>query len=171
MRSSRAHALTVGMVAITIGIGFGMGAPSLDLAYAAVLAAGAIAVHLGLLTIIGSEPATPSLFEAIMTPSPITSLVIPDDLIELRRRVLQSTGRAGAGDLHYRLGPILKEIADAVIVSRRTDPRDHRVVEVLGPQVWDLIRPDRPAPADRSGPGMDIATLQAVVATLEAMRP
>jgi len=38
---------------------------------------------------------------------------------------------------------------------------------VLGDDVWELVRPDRPQPFERLGTGIDPARLESVVSTLE----
>ena len=68
---------------------------------------------------------------------------------------------ASAYDLHARLLPHLREIADARLerTGRSAGP------ETLGP-AWELLRPDRPQPDDRFAPGIKEAELRSVVDTL-----
>lgn len=68
---------------------------------------------------------------------------------------------ASAYDLHARLLPHLREIADARLErnGRSAGP------ETLGAS-WELLRPDRPAPDDRFAPGIKEAELRSVVDTL-----
>jgi hypothetical protein len=68
---------------------------------------------------------------------------------------------ASAYDLHARLLPHLREIADARLeqTGRSAGP------DTLGP-AWELLRPDRPAPDDRFAPGIKEAELRSVVDTL-----
>jgi hypothetical protein len=64
-------------------------------------------------------------------------------------------------DLHARLIPHLREIADA---------RLQRTGRIAGPETlgvsWELLRPDRPEPSDRFAPGIKEAELRSVVDAL-----
>jgi uncharacterized membrane protein len=73
-------------------------------------------------------------------------------------------GVATAYDLHVRLLPQLRQIAQARLerTGRPMSP------ETLGPW-WELLRPDRPAPENRHGPGISQSELRALVADLERM--
>ena len=47
-------------------------------------------------------------------------------------------------------------------------PRSERTVATaVGPDVWELVRPDRPPPADRRARGIPPAQLRRVVESLE----
>ena len=92
----------------------------------------------------------------------------PEALTGLERRVLLATETAF--EVHYRLRPLLRDLAAYRLSARRgidleADPDAARAA--LGPEAWELIRPDRPAPADRLGPGMRLADLRAAVHSLE----
>jgi hypothetical protein len=41
--------------------------------------------------------------------------------------------------------------------------------ELLGPEVWELVRPDRPPPPNRRAPGIAACDLDAVLDRLEAL--
>jgi hypothetical protein len=73
-------------------------------------------------------------------------------------------GSATAYDLHVRLVPELRQIAQA---------RLERAGRELGPETlgrwWELLRPDRPAPVNRHAPGISPAELRALVSDLERM--
>jgi len=86
-------------------------------------------------------------------------------LPELERLVRDVTlGTAAAFDLHARLLPQLREIAHA-----RLERSGHTFgPDTLGPW-WDLLRPDRPAPAERFARGISPVELSALVAYLEKM--
>ena len=72
--------------------------------------------------------------------------------------------RASSFDLHFRLLPHLREIAQARLEREGKAPSP----ETLG-RWWDLLRPDRPAPDDRFAPGISEADLSALVADLERL--
>ena len=73
-------------------------------------------------------------------------------------------GIASAWDLHSRLLPHLREIAEARLErsGRRPGP------DTLGPW-WELLRPDRPEPNERFARGIGEAELRALVADLERL--
>ena len=63
---------------------------------------------------------------------------------------------SAAFDVHFRLRPVIAELAAELLSSRRgidleRDPE--RAHAVLGDDVWELVRPDRPQPAERHGSG------------------
>jgi hypothetical protein len=74
--------------------------------------------------------------------------------------------------LHNRVRPILREIAANRLRSRygvELDAEPGRARELVGAATWELVRPDRPVPADRLATGPSVAELRAVVAELESM--
>jgi hypothetical protein len=80
----------------------------------------------------------------------------------MEREVTLAT--ASAYDLHYRLLPHLREIAQCRLERSGKTPGP----ETLG-RWWDLLRPDRPEPDDRFAPGIKQAELRALVGDLEKM--
>jgi hypothetical protein len=64
---------------------------------------------------------------------------------------------------------MLQSLSAGLLLRRGVDfERDPaRAEELLGPEVWELVRPDRPAPDDRTAPGEPIETVERVVADLE----
>lgn len=82
------------------------------------------------------------------------------ELERLQREVTLSC--AAAYDFHIRLLPQLREIAQA---------RLERTGRVPGPATlghwWELLRPDREAPAERFGAGISLDELRALVRDLE----
>ncbi len=85
-----------------------------------------------------------------------------DDLRRVEREV--TLGVSSAYDLHYRLLPHLREIAECRLErsGRRPSP------ETLG-RWWELLRPDRPEPTDRRARGLSEADLRLLVEDLERM--
>jgi uncharacterized membrane protein len=84
---------------------------------------------------------------------------------EVERMTREVTlGAATAYDLHVRLLPQLRQIAQARLErsGRSMSP------ETLGPW-WDLLRPDRPAPENRHAAGISPSELRALVSDLERM--
>jgi hypothetical protein len=77
-----------------------------------------------------------------------------------------------AFDLHYRLAPRLRAIAEGLLASRRHASlvsSSESARGILGEDVWALVRPDRPAPEDRLAGGMTPEELRRVVDALEAI--
>lgn len=80
--------------------------------------------------------------------------------------------RASALHLHVRVRPLLREIAAHRLLRRygiALDSEPMRARELVGTEAWDLVRPDRPPPADRLAAGPSISELRAVVDELEAL--
>ena len=77
---------------------------------------------------------------------------------------------SAAFDVHYRLRPTVTELAAELLSARRgidLEREPERARAVLGDDAWELVRPDRPQPAERHGAGIDEATLDRVVTALE----
>ena len=88
--------------------------------------------------------------------------------LTLVRDVKQS--RSSALHLHVRLRPILREIAAHRLWMRfgvDLDREQERARELIGPNAWELVRPDRLPPDDRLAPGPAAPELRAVVDELE----
>lgn len=86
-------------------------------------------------------------------------------LYEIERMTREVTlGATTAYDLHVRLLPQLRQIAQARLErsGRTMSP------ETLG-RWWELLRPDRPTPANRNAPGITPSDLRALVSDLEKM--
>ena len=82
-----------------------------------------------------------------------------------------STGTTHAGDLHLRLRPILREIAADGLRRRgvELDAQPQAAQQLLAPETWELVRPERPRPADAFAPGLAPKRLDAVLDDLEAL--
>lgn len=84
------------------------------------------------------------------------------ELAKVEREVTLAVG--SAHDLHARLLPRLREIAEA----RLERSGKHPGPDTLG-RSWELLRPDRPEPTDRFAPGIRAAELRALVSDLEKL--
>jgi hypothetical protein len=78
-----------------------------------------------------------------------------------------------AYDLHFRLRPILiGVVADLLSLRNRIDFHEHpdQAQGHLGPQLWEVVRPDRPVPEGRfSDPGLSPVQLDRLISDLEAL--
>lgn len=97
--------------------------------------------------------------------------VRPPDLERTERLLTIST--ATAFDFHYRLRPILREVAEQRLADRRglrLDGGGPAVESILGDELWQLVRPDREEPRERFSPDVDRDTLARAVERLEAIQ-
>jgi hypothetical protein len=110
-------------------------------------------------------PRRRSAFEDALRPAPTGSAEPP----ELARLASMLT-LAHARRLHAvaELTPILREIAghrlDARCLSLNEEARD-----ILGEDLWELVRPDLELPDDRSEPGPSIDALRRTLDALESL--
>ena len=91
-------------------------------------------------------------------------------LARLEREVTLAT--TNVFDLHVRMRPTLREIAEYRLYDRHgvlLDERPDRAREILGESLWELVRPNREPPANRHGPGIRPRDLEAAVDTLERL--
>ncbi|MGB2874132.1 MAG: hypothetical protein WBB76_01510 [Gaiellaceae bacterium] len=97
--------------------------------------------------------------------------VRPPDLERTERLLTLATGTSF--DLHYRLRPVLREVAEQRLAERRglrLDGGDTRVQATLGDDLWEVVRPDREPPARRFAAGLDPSVLRGLVERLESIR-
>lgn len=113
-------------------------------------------------------PVGEAMFERSLRPR-VTTETWPSQLV----RIEHILGWAGtnAADVHARLRPILVEVAVARLARRglRLDAHAAEAERLLGPQTWELVRPDRPPPPDPDAPGIPPRELTAVLDALEAV--
>jgi hypothetical protein len=90
------------------------------------------------------------------------------ELERTERAVLLSASTAF--DVHYRLRPILREVAAQRLATRRGLSLDEDTAAsraIVGDGTWELVRPDREPPELRYGPGIAAREFREVVAALE----
>jgi hypothetical protein len=120
-------------------------------------------ILLGLVVLTGrSGEQRESPFDAVRRPRRRALPVLPE-LDRLGREL--SLGTQSAFDFHVRLRPVLREIADARLNARGRRLEDAEAL--LGPEAWELVRPDRPAPTDRHAAGADPEAVRRFVEALE----
>ena len=94
----------------------------------------------------------------------------PDQLAQLERLVISAA--TSAVYVHAYLRPLLVEIASrrlaarGQMLERMPDPAAR---ELLGDRLWDIVRPERPFPEDRQGPGVPPSELRAMLGVLERL--
>jgi hypothetical protein len=89
-------------------------------------------------------------------------------LATLERRF--DSGRWSTLDLHHRLRPLVCEIAAARLARGHgvdLDREPERAHALVGPHVWELVRPERQPPQERLAPGWPPKELWALVEELE----
>ncbi len=94
----------------------------------------------------------------------------PEELVRMERELI--LGSADADHAQRRLLPLLRATASARIAARHgfeLERRPDAARALLGAEVWELLRPDRPEPADRHDPGVPQAQIAAVIARIEAL--
>jgi hypothetical protein len=115
----------------------------------------------------GPEPA--SRFEQAFQ-KPKTKLAQPEEFLRMDREIV--LGIADADHAHRRLLPLLRAAAAARLAARYgfdLARRPETARTLLGDEVWELLRPDRPAPADRHGPGLRREQIAAVIERVESL--
>jgi hypothetical protein len=93
----------------------------------------------------------------------------PRELVKLERETGLSTETAF--DAHYRLRPTVRRVAAARLRLRGIDldAPSGPAASLLGPEAWELVRPERPRPRDHDGPGLTLAEIARVVDAVEAL--
>jgi len=89
----------------------------------------------------------------------------PPDLVRVEHDV---AARQAAAGVHGRLRPLLAEIAIARL-GRRRRLSAAEAQALLGEELWDLVRPDRPRPSDPHGPGLSVEQLARMTQRLEQL--
>jgi hypothetical protein len=90
----------------------------------------------------------------------------PPELVRVEREI--TFGMSSAGHLHTRLLPLLRDAA-AARLGIDFDLHPDRARIALGDETWELLRPDRPAPAERNAAGLPLRRVRSVVDQLEQL--
>lgn len=96
-------------------------------------------------------------------PAPLAELERIDRLLVL--------GAANAFDAHHRVRPFFRELAAERLHAHHgvdLDREPERARELLGDELWELVRDDRPL-GRRSGPGLPIQDATRLADALEAV--
>jgi len=90
------------------------------------------------------------------------------ELVRIEREVVLATG--SGFDRQMRIGPLMRDIARHKLWTRRgidLDEQPERAQELLGAEVWGLLRAGRPDPNSRYAPGAEIAELRRILERIE----
>jgi len=135
-----------------------------------VLLVGALAVLTAVLAIREAfPPSQGSALAAALDVEPPVPVRPPD--LERTERLL-TIGSSTAFDFHFRLRPILREVAEQRLADRRglrLDSGGPAVEEALGAELWELVRPDREAPAQRYRADVDRDAVGRAIERLESL--
>ena len=171
LRAAAVAALCTGGFVLAVGVR----APRTDLAvrsYAAALAACALAVLVRALDVQVSDRnrGAPTFDELAAGDQPEREET-PRQLVSLELAV--RFGSSSAGDYHTRLRPVFADLARRRLADRgvRLDAPAHsaRARAILGDAAYELVRPDKPAPAERFAPGPSRTTLEGLTSLLEEL--
>jgi hypothetical protein len=94
----------------------------------------------------------------------------PDQLVALERVVVSAA--SNSLHAHASLRPLLSEIASQRLTAHGQRLTSMPALEgrrLLGDQLWELVRPNRPFPEDRHGPGVSAPELAAMLNVLEGL--
>jgi hypothetical protein len=119
--------------------------------------------------------ATATAESPLLGPSPIELALrerpAPREEIPELERVVRTVSMATQTifDVHYRLRPLLREIARHRLASRGVDldASGGAAEALLGPDAWGLVRPDLPRPRHHFERGLELETLSRAVDALE----
>jgi DNA helicase HerA-like ATPase len=109
-----------------------------------------------------------SLVEEALDPDPVEERPIAD-LLRLERELSMASARQF--DLHYRLRPVLRDVAAARLEQRGLDLDSGRpaVQELLGEELFELTAPGREPPKNRLAPGPGVEGLDRTISRLERL--
>ena len=116
-------------------------------------------------------PGRQALEEALDSPEPVGP-ERPRSLKDVELAVRLACSRNGEYDVYYRLRPVLRDLAEQRLRSHRLIDLDggaNAARELLGEDLWELVRSDAPPPQERSGRGVSVSRLAQWVERLEAL--
>jgi hypothetical protein len=163
------EALAVPTLLLVVGIAVAPGRAPLIVHVYVVVVGGAFLFTLAVRLARSLHARGPSPFELGLVPLDEPAARI-QQLEQLEREV--TLGVQSAWDLHARLAPTLRQTASALLSTRRRidlEREPARAADALGPEVWELVRPDRSPPDDRHQPGVDLARLDRTLDALERL--
>jgi hypothetical protein len=172
------------MKALAAGLGLGIGLATVALIVLLYLLPGSRELELEVYVLVAGAMATLTAVLAARQAYPVsTGSAIADALKEEPREAvappeLERTERvltmatSASFDLHFRLRPMLREVAEQRLADRHglvLDSGGEPVERLLGERLWEIVRPEREAPRRRFGPGLEPEELAGVIDTLERL--
>lgn len=94
----------------------------------------------------------------------------PEQLVRLESLVMMAG--TSAIQVHAYLRPLLVEIASRRLAARGRSLEqmpESIARQLLGDRLWEIVRPDRPFPEERHGPGISSQDLRGVLDVLERL--
>lgn len=91
----------------------------------------------------------------------------PVDLERARRIIVGAL--SNADDVHRGLRPRLARIAEERLRTLGLSLTDAAAPELLGPDAWELVRPDRPRPQEPFAAGVSLERLRRALDALERL--
>lgn len=94
----------------------------------------------------------------------------PEQLVSLERLVAMAG--TSAAQVHAYLRPLLVEIVSARLAARGQTldrMREDLGRRLLGERLWEIVRPGRPFPEDRHGPGVSTGELAGMLELIERL--
>jgi hypothetical protein len=146
---------------VMVGVG---GAASLRVG-----ATAAAALGVGALLFASSDERT-SEFGRVVNASTPDTLERPVSFERLERTVRISC--LTAGDVHFRLRPLLRDLAADRLASHARvdlDREPQRAERLLGADLFELVRADRPRPPDQFAPGLPFRVVIGFIDRLETL--
>jgi hypothetical protein len=92
----------------------------------------------------------------------------PPELVRLERQL--ALAATTAFDVHYRLRPVVSEVAVQRLWVRHgvdLEADAGRASSLTSAEVWELVRPDRPPPTEPFAPGLGLRGIERIIAALE----
>ena len=128
----------------------------------------AAALTYGLLLLRRALPVAPSALDAALAVQPRPAKVESLD----RAENIVVIAVSNAGDTHWRLRPLLRDVAAAALQERGVDLDGDpaRARAMLGDEAWELVRFDRAKPPDPFGPGVPPEALDRIFTVLEELQ-
>lgn len=93
----------------------------------------------------------------------------PADLVRIERELEMAT--QSAFDTYFRLRPILRELATTRLALSAVDldAPGGRAEALLGPEAWELVKPDAERPSDHNAPGVRLSDVAHALDAVEAL--
>lgn len=117
-----------------------------------------------------TEPSQARRFDEAFRRRPKATVAGPRFFFAIEREI--ELGTEHAGQAHRRLLPLLRTAAAARLALHHgveLESRPDVARSLLGEEAWDFLRPDRPEPVDRHGPGLSRETIAALIERVEAL--